>query len=251
MSSSGLVTECGLAPRSNRSGTADRRLTFTTAVGVIVGVHDGTANGGTEAHVTGATRFTELDVYGIDVADLTDGCFAAEGNESNFTAGKTNLCVLCFLCKKLSRVARAADKLCALAGKQFDAVDHRADGDVFERKRIADFDVACFAGNDGFADLKAVRSNDVTLFAVFILNQSDESTSVRIVLDCFNCCRDSIFSSLEVDDSVFSSASATLMSYSDFTLIVTSGVLLKGSNEGFLWFCSCNLREVGTSHMSS
>ena len=42
-----------------------------------------------------------------------------------------------------------------------------------------------------------------------------------------------------------------LMSYSDLTLIVTSSVLLKGSNEGFLWFCSCNLREVGTSHMSS
>ena len=30
---------------------------------------------------TGATRFTELDVHGIDVADLTDGCFAAEGDE--------------------------------------------------------------------------------------------------------------------------------------------------------------------------
>ena len=40
------------------------------------------------------------------------------------------------------------------------------------------------------------------------------------------------------------------MSYSDLTLVVTSGVLLKGSNEGLLWFCSCNLREVGTSNMS-
>jgi len=47
-----------------------------------------------------------------------------------------------------------------------------------------DFDVARFAGNDGFADLKAVRSNDVTLFAVCIvqIGQVGNIDSVNIKL---------------------------------------------------------------------
>ncbi len=40
--------------------------------------------------------------------------------------------------------------------------------------------------------------------------------------------------SLEVDDSVFSSASASAVSYSDFTLVVTTGVFLQGYYQRFL-----------------
>ena len=64
----GLVAEGGLTPGGKRSGTADRRLAFTAAVGVVAGVHDRAANGGTEALVTGFTGFTYIYVDMIDIA---------------------------------------------------------------------------------------------------------------------------------------------------------------------------------------
>ena len=142
-------------------------------MGVIVGVHDGTANGGTEAHVTGTACFTELDVDGVDIAYLTDGCLAAEGDEADFAAGKTYLSVLILLSKELSGITCAAYELCALAGEQLNAVNHGADGDVAEGQSIADLDIGALAGNNGLADLEAEGSDDVALFAVSILYKSD------------------------------------------------------------------------------
>ena len=70
----GLVTQGGLAPRGDRTGAAHRGLALTTAVGVVAGVHDGTTNGGTPAHVTLAAGLTDLDVLMLQVAHLTDAC---------------------------------------------------------------------------------------------------------------------------------------------------------------------------------
>ena len=41
----------------------DRALTFTTAVGVVVRVHDGTADGRTDAHVALAAGLTDVNVH--------------------------------------------------------------------------------------------------------------------------------------------------------------------------------------------
>ena len=47
------------------------------------------------------------------------------------------------------------------------------------------------------------------------------------VLDSDNGCRDTILAvSLEIDDSVFSSGTATTMSNGDLTLVVTASILL-------------------------
>ena len=80
----GLVTQGGLAPRGNRTGAAHGGLALTTAVGVVAGVHDGTANGGTPAHVTLAAGLTDLDVLMLQVAHLTDagGAVGADGTLS-------------------------------------------------------------------------------------------------------------------------------------------------------------------------
>ncbi len=63
---------------------------------------------------------------------------------------------------------------------------------------------------------------------ICVADQCDVCCSVRIVLDTNNRCRNSVFAvSLEVDDSVFSSASTAVMSNSDLSLIVTTSVLLR------------------------
>ena len=139
------MTESRLTPRSNGTGTTDRALALTTAVGMVVRVHNGTAYCGTDAHVTLASCLTEHYVGEVDVANLTDSGLAAEGNQTNLSAGKTYLSVLAFLSHELSGVARAPDELSALAGKQLDAVDHRTDRDVPEGDGVADLDIGTLA----------------------------------------------------------------------------------------------------------
>ena len=56
-----LVTQCGLAPGSHRTGTADRSAALTTTMRMVVGVHNGAADGGTDAHVTLAAGFADVD----------------------------------------------------------------------------------------------------------------------------------------------------------------------------------------------
>ena len=85
----GLVTQCGLTPGGHRAGTTDGRTTLTTTVGVIAGVHNGTADGGTDTHVTGAAGFTDIHILVIDVAYLTDGSHAVELNVAQLAAGQT------------------------------------------------------------------------------------------------------------------------------------------------------------------
>ncbi len=77
-------------------------------------------------------------------------------------------------------------------------------------------------------------SQDVCLLAVCIADQSDVSCSVRIVLNTNSTfAGTSSFASLEVDDSVFSSASASVVSDSDLTLVVASSVFFKDTTRDF------------------
>src|SRR5699024_4261222 len=86
----GLVTHRRLAPGGNRAGTANRALAFAAAVGVVAGVHDGTADGGPPAHVALTAGLAEVDVLMIHVADLADGGDAVQGHVAHLAAGQTD-----------------------------------------------------------------------------------------------------------------------------------------------------------------
>ena len=218
---------------------------------MVIRVHYGTTNCRSDTHVTFTSGFTDVNKVVISVSDYTNSCAAYDRNHSHLTGRKTKCCVLSFFSHELCAVSCRTNHLSAFSRMKLNVVNHSTNRDKLQWEAVSNTNLSFRTIVNLLAYFKSLWSEDVSFLAICVADQSDVSCSVRIVLDTDYCSRDSIFSSLEVDDSVFSSASATLMSYSDFTLIVTSGVLLKGSNEGFLWFCSCNLREVGTSHMSS
>lgn len=72
---------------------------------------------------------------------------------------------------------------------------------------------------------QAFGSKDVCLLAVLVADQCDVCGSVGIVLDTDYCSGDAVLISLEVNDSVFSSGSASAVSDRNLALIVTAGVL--------------------------
>ena len=67
---------------------SDGSLTFTTAVRVIAGVHDGAADGRTPTHVTLAAGLTDLNVLVVEIADLTDAGSAVHANIANLSGGQ-------------------------------------------------------------------------------------------------------------------------------------------------------------------
>src|SRR5699024_9950153 len=114
----GLVTHSRLAPGGNRAGTANGALALTTTVGVIAGVHNRTANGGTPTHVALAAGLTDVHVLVIHVANLADGSDAVQRDVAHLAGGQTNQSVAVLFRHQLSHVAGAAHQLAALTGVQ-------------------------------------------------------------------------------------------------------------------------------------
>ena len=171
-------------------------------MGVVIGVHDGTADSRSDAHVSLAAGLTDGDEAVFDVADFTDGSSAVHSDGTNFAGRKSYLSKIAFLCDELCSVSCSSAKLSALAGLQFDAVDQSTDGDVCKGKGVAGLDVCFSTAEDDVADLESFGSDDVLLLAVCIADQCDECASVRIVFDGLDSCGDAILVSLEVDDSL-------------------------------------------------
>jgi hypothetical protein len=125
-----LITESGLAPRSKRSGMTDGGSTFTTTVGVIAGVHYGTANGRSDTLMTGLTCLTDLNGIMLDVTNLADSSLAVESDDSYLAGGKTDEGLLILLRDELSCGTSGTNKLSALAGVKLNVVDESTGGDV-------------------------------------------------------------------------------------------------------------------------
>ena len=139
------------------------------------------------------TGFTYSDDFVFEVSDLSDGSLAVYGNVSHFAAGHFERSELAFLSHKLSSHTGGSRKLSALARLKFDVVYHRTDGNSFQGKRVAGFDVRFRAAIKLVAYLNAVRSENVSLFAVRIAKKRDVGGSVRIVFDSFDYRFDTVF----------------------------------------------------------
>ena len=84
------------------------------------------------------------------------------------------------------------------------------------------------AVHDGHAVSQSLGSKDVGFLTIRIADQRDVGCSVGIVLDADDLCGDAVLDSPEINQSVFSSVSAAVMSDSDLTLIVASRILFDG-----------------------
>ena len=106
-------------------------------MGVVIGVHDGTADSGTPTHVTLTASLTDVDVLVLDVADLANGGIAVGTHDADLAGGHTDLSVIAFLSHQLSGGTGGTHQLSAVAGMQLDVVDHGTNGDVGDGQSVA------------------------------------------------------------------------------------------------------------------
>ena len=96
---------------------------------------------------------------------------------------------------------------------------------------IADLDICCFAGDNLGTDCELLRSDDVALLTIFVIDQSNVGIAVRIVFDCSNRSFDIVLVSLEVDDSVLLLDASTLMTSCDAAGVSASALALLRSQQ--------------------
>ena len=109
---------------------------------------------------------------------------------------------------------------------QLDIVYLSTNGDLGQRQAVTNLHLCVLTVHNLHANLQSLRSQDVSLLAILIADESDVSCTVRIVLDTDYGSVDIIFLSLEIDDSVFSSGTASAVSNCNLSLIVTTCIFL-------------------------
>src|SRR5699024_9307303 len=85
--------------------TSTRCATFTTTVWVMHRVHCGSTGLRPNAFVAHTSCFTPGDVDLFGIADFTNSCTATNIHVTDFTGGKTKLCVFAFPSNQLNRCA--------------------------------------------------------------------------------------------------------------------------------------------------
>jgi len=200
-------------------------LAFAAAVRVVVGVHNRTADGGTDSQMTGLARFAHADYFVFEIAYLTYGRFALQGNESHFAGGHFQGRVSAFLCHNLRRNARGSRYLRASAGFKLDCVNDGTYGDIGKRKAVARFDIRARTRNDLIAHRKTYGCEYISLFAVRIRKKGYVRRTVGVVLYGLYRCGYAVFIAFEIYNSVFGSVSAAYVTNGYFTLIVSAARL--------------------------
>src|SRR5208337_1119849 len=162
-----------------------------------------TANSRPHSHPTCSAGLPNADVLMVQVAYLADGGHALGPDSANFPGVQAQGCVLAFACQKLHGRTGAPPKLPSRSLLQLHVVEDGTNRDRSHRKRVARFYVGISTGHDAVADLQAEGCDDITLFSIRIMEESDASRPVRIVLDFGYLCGDTEFITFEVNYPVF------------------------------------------------
>ena len=94
------------------------------------------------------TRFTDVGVLVVCVANLANGGHAVGRNIPLLTGGQTDEGINAFFRHKLRHVARRADELCTFARVKLNVVDNGTNRNCTERQCIARLDICVCTSAD-------------------------------------------------------------------------------------------------------
>src|SRR5690606_37528907 len=220
-----------LAPRSNRV-TTTRSTTFTATMRVIDRVHCNAANVRTLATPYRTTGLTVVDVAVVRVGHCADRSETGTWNQTLFTGVEAQNSHALIATDQLSIGASRTSNLTALARLQFDVVNNRTNRHRSERHCVARLHVNRIACNDLVANSETLRSQDVCQFTVFVTDQRDERSTVRIVFQAFDSADNVKLAALEIDETVRTLVTTALKANSDTTSVVTATLLGQTFGQG-------------------
>src|SRR5699024_2238919 len=93
---------------------------------------------------------------------------------------------------------------------------------------------SCFPRSDVLPNLQSVLGNDVPFFAVLIVQQSDKSGSVRIVLNGSDRCGNSVFVAFKINNTIAFLMTPANIAHGHFSLTVPTSRSFFRSKQAFL-----------------
>src|SRR5690606_22263238 len=123
--------------------------------------------------------------------------------------------------------ARRTTKLATLARLQFDVVNRHAQRNILQRERVANRRRSVRTAHHLGPRLQSLRSQDVPLLAIHVVQQGDPRTAVWIVLNRVHLGRHPVLLPPEVDQAVLPLVTATTMPGRNLPLVVPPPLLPK------------------------
>ena len=125
-------------------------------------------------------------------------------------------------------------------------MDGRTGRDVAQRQVVAHLDVGVRASLDDGALLQPLRRDDVTLFAVEVVQERDVRGAVRVVLDVSDLSQHAVLvGATEVNDAVTALVAAATVTGSDVAVRVTAALLRERAQQRLLRGRTSDLVERG------
>ena len=225
--------------------TTTRGLALTTTVGVVDRVHGHTAHGRANTFPAHPTSLAPVDVGLLRVAHLADRGAAPDIDHPSLTRGHPQGGQLALASQQLDPRTSGAGQFGAAARAQFHGVDGGADRDIAQRQIIAGTDVSAFSGLHPGPLGQTLRSENVSLLAVGVVQQRDPSSAVRVVLDLGDSGRDSVLViAAEVHQAVGLLVTAANVASGDPALVVAATGLRLRRQQGLLRGGAGHLDEV-------
>ena len=136
----------------------------------------------------------------------------------------------------------------ALSRTQLDVVYECTYRNFPKRKSVADLRSDARAGFENLTYLQSVRSDDVSLLPVLVLNERDTCAAVRVILYCQYCCFAIVLCTVEIDDTVHSLVSATDVTHGHLTGVVASARFLERLKQCLVRLLGGNVVKSADNH---
>jgi hypothetical protein len=216
---------------------------FTTSHRVIVRVHDNTTVVRTLAEPAATSGLSVALQVMIRIGNGTDRGTAGNEHHAGLTRRETKDCVVAFAGSELCRCTGGAGHCGALTGTELDVVNEGTYRNLGEREAVADLGSYAAARSDNLTNLDAVRSDDVFLDSVLVLDESDACAAVRIILDGLYRCGAFVLGTEEVDDAVHSLVTATDVTHCHLAGVVAAASALEGFEKSLVRLLGSDLSE--------
>src|SRR5690554_248158 len=125
----------------------------------------------------------------------------------------------------LSKSAGAASNLPTTTFLELDVVNHATQRNVLQRNSIANGYFSFRTAHELGAHFQSFRSDDIALFAIHIVQERNAGCAIRIIFNACHFGRNPDLITLEINDAIVLTMSATTMTASDAATIVASAGL--------------------------
>ena len=167
-----------------------------------MGIHDNATVVRTTAQPTAATCLTRAFQSVVAVTYATYSSLTCAQNLTCLARGQLDHAVTSLTRGQLCEVTCGTNQHTALTGTQLNVVNHGTYGDILQGECVTYLGSSVCTAHYGSTYLQSVGSNDIALFTISIVKKCDTSRTVGIILDCLYDCWNTIFLTLEVDETI-------------------------------------------------